>query len=201
MFHRGMHDYGDDGRDLKIEGYIELAFNWMVGTMFSTKLPDINRISFVDIGCDYGFAMSCAQDYGFKEVYGLEPNPGTSPENFRHLREKICSHTIEDCALDQFGDSPRVYFLNHVLEHFEAPVTTIRKLYSDPLFAGIFIATPDAEDGDDDFIYRDSHLSIFTQQWHERIGSKLMPASRLVSLQSPTLRENKKELWAFYARE
>lgn len=195
-----MHQYSEDGRDLKIEGFISDSFRFMVGSMFSSKLPAPQSLAFVDIGCDYGFSLDLALKEGFKEAYGLEPNPGTRPDEFLGVLPLIRGQTIEQSDLS-FGHLRRVYFLNHVLEHFESPILALKKIYSDPLFAGIFIATPDAENGDKDFVYRGSHLTIFTQDWHKQIGTKLMPAARLVSLSSPTLRDNKKELWAFYAKE
>lgn len=200
MKHRGMHRYDSEGRDRDIESYILETLKWSMNCIYSSHLPDVSEMCFVDVGCDYGYAMNEAEQY-FASVWGLEPNrPEKVPVDFEYLQDQVEYTTIESSQLS-FDDKPRVYFLNHVLEHFEAPIPALRKIMSDPLFAGMLIATPDALSDTDDFVYRDSHLSLFTEKWHKLIGSRIVPSVKLVDTSVKTLRDDKREVWAFYAKE
>ena len=191
MYHRGLHRYDNNGRDQKIESYIEALSTWV--------LPKVNSrgLTFVDVGCDYGHAMKIHEPF-FKKCIGIEPNKGEL-DVYPELDIRECA--IEDEQFKAITKEPCLVWLNHVLEHLENPIENLRRINEQEGVEYIMLSTPDAIRGNLDFVYTRSHVSIYTQDWYRRIGVKLLSNFDLIDLKSITLRDDFYEIWSLYKRK
>ena len=197
-FHRGMHRYNRHGRDLAIESYIFALTEWALSHI---SKQDLSELRLMDIGCDYGYSIQ-AQRRRFKSAIGLEPNRGTRP--FPEIDNLIYEEPLTIEALDRHqpldGEDSFV-LMNHVLEHLPRPVDALKMINNHPKIRYFLVAVPDAERADKDFVYRKSHLSIYTEDWFNITGSHLLSNFECIADQSTTLREQKYEIWRLYRRK
>lgn len=191
MFHRGLHDYNENGRSLKIESYIEALSSWVLSKVKTKELV------FVDVGCDYGHAMKVHEDR-FKKCIGIEPNKG---EVVIYPELEIHECSIEDEEFKDLTAEPCMVWLNHVLEHLENPIENLRRINEQENIEYVMLSTPDAILGGSDFVYTRSHVSIYTQEWYRQIGPKLLSNFELIHLKSTTLRKDFYEIWSIYKRK
>jgi len=192
MFHRGLHEYNDSGRDLKIEGYIENLSEWVLG-----KIDNAKDLAFVDVGCDYGHAMEIHKPH-FKRCIGIEPNRS---EVSVYPDLDIREITIEDERFLQATNEPCLVWLNHVLEHLENPIGNLRRINEIDSVEYVMLSTPDAILGDEKFVYTRSHLSVYTQDWYRKIGPKLLSNFELIEIKSTSLRGDFYEIWTLFKRK
>lgn len=191
-FHRGMHKYDENGRATEIEGYISTLFKWVIKQVES----DVQDLKFVDIGCDYGYAMSLAENH-FRDIAGLEPFPSKVNPFYdtEILHDKLSRSSLDQ--LVELGEQS-FYWINHVLEHLEDPIGSLKMINSRHDAEFILLATPDAINGCDDFVYRKSHLSIYTEQWYRMVAPNILTNFELIAFDRQTLRGECTEIWALY---
>lgn len=190
-FHRGMHQYDKDGRDLNIEGYIQKACDWVL-----PMVQGVIETTFVDVGCDYGYALHAMTPF-FDRVVGLEPNKGNNVFDVEIRQQPLTKESLSDLELD----GPSVVWLNHVLEHLDDPLGALRLLNTTKHVDAIFLATPDAIKGSDDFVYRKSHVSVYTKGWYTELAPNILTNFDLADISEECLRDDCHELWALYIRK
>jgi hypothetical protein len=197
-----MHTYNKEGRDPKIESYIRALADWVI-----THIKPNKDMAFVDIGCDYGFAMECFAPL-VAQTHGIEPFR-MSRDVFPNLEpfiyeNKLSGATILDISSKLLSAKKRlgtIYWMNHVLEHLEDPIGALRLLNDAPFADYIVLATPDALRASEDFVYRKSHLTVYTEGWYRHTAPIILTNFELLSLKSECLRDQCDELWAIYKRK
>jgi|13_taG_2_1085334.scaffolds.fasta_scaffold01153_8 hypothetical protein len=195
--HRGMHQYNQSGRDLNIESYIYALTRWAFEHVTPDELSDLRLL---DIGCDYGYSIQ-AHKSKFKSAVGLEPNKGTRP--FPEIDHLIFESPLSLEQLDihqPMGGEDSFVLMNHVLEHLLRPVDALKMINEHPSIRYFLVAVPDAEKADKDFVYRKSHLSIYTEDWFDITGDHILSNFECVAGKSISLRDEKFEIWRLYRR-
>jgi SAM-dependent methyltransferase len=99
-------------------------------------LSDKERI--LDIGCDMGYLLDVASEDGFKEIYGLEPNPVACK-----VANKLAGANISDMFYESVN-YPAGFFdlivMIHVLDHLVDPGAVLLRAYRDLKPGGLLTA-------------------------------------------------------------
>jgi len=192
-----MHRYDQSGRDLTIESYIYALTTWAFDHIAPTELRELRLL---DVGCDYGYSIQAHRNK-FKSAIGLEPNRGTRP--FSEIDHLIIEAPLTLERLDKIqpidGEDSFV-IMNHVLEHLEDPIRSLRMINNHAKIRYFLVAVPDAKRAEKDFVYRKSHLSIYTEDWFDITGASLLSNFELVGSDVACLRDSKHEIWRLYRR-
>lgn len=196
--HRALHHKDANGRDPEIESYVYQSVAW-----YSRKLgvKDEQEL-FFDVGADYGYAMECALNMGFKRIGGIEPFPTDLK-----LIDPIYKLTFEQAAKEAkiFTRNAKTHlFLNHVFEHLENPVQDLREFVKNSDVYSIFIAVPNIYNGEgvreDDWALMEGHLWAFTPTWFYKVLPRLIPGYELTAQEGVSFRNGWNEIWNLFTR-
>lgn len=92
----------------------------------------------LDVGCDRGFLLEEASRDGFKEVYGLEPNPIA-----RRIAGQVAGAVVSDKFYEQ-TDFPESFFdlmvMIHVLDHLVNPKIVLQRALHNLKPGGVILA-------------------------------------------------------------
>ena len=124
---------------------------------------DIQKMSFVEIGCSYGYLLHLLDKAGAQKVLGIEPGEegviGSRKYNIPLIQDFFPTDRLEgkvDCILT-----------HAVLEHVEKPGAFVREIHNKLNDGGVtFIAVPDSEKKmlvGDASILSHQHINYFTQ--------------------------------------
>ena len=189
--HRIGHNKDSHGRATEIEQYIKQTVEWYIKKINFNK----NDV-FYDIGSDYGFALSVARQYGFKLTAGIEPFPTEL------TRENL---TILPVTLEELNSMPKLtnkkmhVFINHVFEHLENPLQSLKVFLSKYDVETILISTPDARGQDSDWVCGGGHYWTFTPDYFSNILPNLIGYD-LIDQKCVTFRKGWGEIWNVYKK-
>ena len=97
-----------------------------------------NKERILDVGCDMGYLLEVASKDGFKEIYGLEPNPVACK-----IASKIAGANISDMFYENVN-YPEDFFdlivMIHVLDHLVDPGAVLLRAHRDLNPGGLFTA-------------------------------------------------------------
>lgn len=196
--HRVLHNKdGVTGRSLEIEEYIKQCFNTYLKHLDKGIVKDS---TFLDIGCDYGYAVDLATKY-FKRSVGIEPNPSntefvTTGEIFNLNVDNFISECMfsKEMEIGTKHNPPLCVFINHVLEHLVNPITILKELSALNTHS-LFIAVPDGRGTNTEYTVPEGHLYVFTEDWFKHILPRILPGWSILTLKK-CLRKDYFELWA-----
>ncbi len=107
----------------------------------SRKYADLNNLC--DIGCGEGMFLKVLQDFGYKNVMGIEPSDKTA-EFTKENHLNIQKGTIKDVGSIINRHNIHTITMFHLIEHLENPLESLKSIYNN-LTTGSFIIieTPD----------------------------------------------------------
>lgn len=133
--------YAEKYVDLSPEKLRSRLSNCKDRAKISRKYANLNNLC--DIGCCEGIFLKVLQDFGYRNVMGIEPSDKIA-EFAKENRLNIQKGTIKDVGNIINRHNIRAITMFHVIEHLENPLESLKNIYNN-LTKGscIIIETPD----------------------------------------------------------
>lgn len=209
------------GRSPEIEGYITLSCSHVINK-FREYNFDLDKITFIDIGCDYGYALYYMTDFIDGDKIGFEPNNDFNPfdveiyKDFYSLSKMkaIVHETLESYAKEEekYDIENYVFFMNHSFEHVENPTNLLKEINKTMEYLNtrhretidpetpcetprffLFVAVPKLGT---EWAYWDGHVTL----WDEKHLSNILNSNLKMyntKIETHCFREDNTEIWLF----
>lgn len=140
-YYREMSKYEQENRSGSESKFDLARFNAIV-SFIQPFLPDI-KSRILEIGCSTGLLLSILKQYGYNNIWGVDPSPACSRVAEKVYGIRVLTTTLSDLVVE--SKSVDFLILVGVLEHVRELGETLRMLWNILSDNGqIFLAVPDA---------------------------------------------------------